>query len=153
METPTPDPIRSEDAPQGVSPRSEGAPQGVPPSQWGYEFKPAEDEVIGGLARWVGIFAWFSLIAGTLMAIGGLLTAPAGFLNVVGGAVYLFIGMWLRGAGKSLQNVVTTEGDDIAHLMTALGHLRSAFMAMVILVGVGILLSTLVALLVLGRMA
>jgi len=126
------------------------AEQSPPTPQWGYEFKSAEDEVIGGLARWVGIFAWFSLIAGMVMAAGGLLTAPAGLLNVVGGSVYIFIGMWLRGAGKSLQSVVTTEGDDIAHLMSALENLRSAFMAMVVLVGVGIILSTMVALLVLG---
>ena len=121
------------------------------PDEWGYEFRAAEDEVIGGLARWVGIFAWFCLIAGALMALGGLLTLPHGLLNVIGGAVYLFIGAWLRGAAGSLRNVVATEGDDIAHLMAALDSLRSAFMAMVILIGVGILLSTLVAVLVVGQ--
>jgi hypothetical protein len=133
------------------SSEAQGGTPAPGPEGWGYEFKDPEDQVIGGLARWVGIFAWFCLIAGGLMALGGLLTLPHGLLNVIGGAVYLFIGAWLRGAAGSLRSVVTTEGDDIAHLMSALDSLRSAFMAMVVLIGVGILLSTLVAILVVGQ--
>jgi hypothetical protein len=124
---------------------------GVAPEQWGYEFTPAQDEVISSMARWTGIFAWFALIAGTLMAVGGLLQLPVGAVNVVGGSVYLFIGMWFRGAAKSLRMVVVTEGDDIAHLMSALENLRSAFMAMVVIVGMGILIATFVAGIVAGQ--
>lgn len=124
-----------------------GAPQ---PPQWGYEFNAAEDEVIAGMARWTRIFSWFALLSGIVLAVGGLLTLPAGVLNVVGGSVYIFIGMWFQGAAKSLRNVVDTEGDDIAHLMSALENLRSAFMAMVVLVGIGILIATVVAGIVAG---
>jgi hypothetical protein len=135
------------DAPQPM----ESQAQGVGPEQWAYEFTPAQDEVIASMARWTGIFAWFALISGTLMAIGGLLQLPVGALNVVGGSVYLFIGMWFRGAAKSLRMVVVTEGDDIAHLMSALENLRSAFMAMVVIVGMGILIATFVAGIVAGQ--
>jgi hypothetical protein len=135
------------DAAQTVEPQSEG----VGPEEWGYEFTPAQDEIIASMARWTGIFSWFALISGTLMAFAGLLQLPAGALNVVGGSVYLFIGMWFRGAAKSLRKVVDTEGDDIAHLMSALENLRSAFMAMVVIVGVGILIATFVAGIVAGQ--
>lgn len=116
-------------------------------SPGGYEFSPAEDAVISDTAKWVGIFAWFAIVGGLLMALVGLVTIPAGLVNVVIGAVYLVIGIWFRGAAKSLSLVVTTAGNDVAHLMEALGNLKSAFMAMVILVAVGFALGILVAVL------
>jgi hypothetical protein len=135
------------DEAQPVEPRSEG----MGPTEWGYEFTPAQDEVIGSMARWTGIFSWFALISGTVLALFGVLQLPEGALNIIGGSVYLFIGMWFRGAAKSLRMVVDTEGDDIAHLMSALENLRSAFMAMVVILGVGILLATLVGRLATGQ--
>lgn len=125
-----------------ASQTAEAPAPGVGPAEWGYEFTSAQDEVIAGLARWTGIFSWFALLSGALLAVVGIVQLPVGAVNVIGGSVYLFIGMWFRGAARSLRLVVDTEGDDIAHLMSALDNLRSAVMAMVVIVGVGILLAS-----------
>jgi hypothetical protein len=119
----------------------------------GYEFKAHEDEVIGGTARWIGIFAWFGIVIGALLALAGIFTFPAGTANLIIGAVYVMIGMWFRDSARSLRSVVETEGDDIAHLLAALGKLRSAFMAMVVLIAAGVALGILAAILMAGAEA
>jgi hypothetical protein len=105
-----------------------------------YEFGASENASIGGAARWIGIFAWFGIVGGVLMALAGILTMPVGLVNFAIGAVYVVIGMWFRGAAQSLAAVVTTSGSDISHLMTAIDKLGSAFKAMVVLTALAIIL-------------
>lgn len=111
----------------------------------GYEFTTRQNETLGATARWVGIWAWFAIIAGALMILGGVLTLPEGIANLVLGGVYLFVGISFRGAAGSLRSVVETAGSDVEHLMSAMENLRKAFMIMVILTAVGILASIVLA--------
>lgn len=106
----------------------------------GYEFDSSEEGVIGDAARWVAIWAWFAMIAGAIVALTGVFTLPGGLGEVAIGAVYLIIGFFFRGAGSSLKSVVETEGDDIAHLLSALDNVGSAFKIMVIVTAIGLIL-------------
>lgn len=115
----------------------------------GYEFTPSQNEVLGSAARWVGYWAWFAIVGGALMCLGGLADLPAGIGNIVLGAVYVFVGLSFKGAAGSLKSVVTTTGNDLDHLMAAVEHLRAAFKVMVILMAVGIA-AIIVAAIVLG---
>lgn len=111
----------------------------------GYEFTPHENEVLGTTARWVGYWAWFAIVGGVLLGLGGLFTLPGGIANIVLGGVYLFVGISFKGAAGSLQSAVGTAGSDVDHLMSAMENLRTAFMVMVILTAVGILASIVLA--------
>lgn len=102
-----------------------------------YEFNTSENVVIGGAARWVGIWAWFAIIGGILVAVAGVFTLPVGLANLVFGIVYLLIGMYFRQSAQSLSSVVTTAGSDIRHLMLGLDKLRAAFKFMVIIAVIG----------------
>lgn len=110
-----------------------------------YEFSPSDESVIGGTARWVGIWAWFAMVGGAITAAGSLLTLPDGVEGLAFGTVYLIIGIYFRGAGRSLKSVVETEGNDVHHLLSALGSLQSAFKVMVIVAAIGIILGSLAA--------
>jgi hypothetical protein len=49
-------------------------------------------------------------------------------INVgVVGLFYLVMGAWTRSAGSSFGQIVTTQGSDISHLMTALSSLHSMY--------------------------
>jgi hypothetical protein len=43
------------------------------------------------------------------------------------GLFYLLLGTWTRSAGRSFQQIVTTKGSDITHLMNALSSLYSMY--------------------------
>jgi hypothetical protein len=46
----------------------------------------------------------------------------------------LFIGLWALSGGTSFINVASTQGNDIVHLMDALGKLRNIFSLVTILI-------------------
>lgn len=115
----------------------------------GYEFGPREDAVIGRTARWVTWWGWIAIAAGILMIVGGLMSLhTGGVAQLIMGGVYILIGVFFRAAGKALGRVVETSGDDVAHLMEALGSLTSAFKVQVILVVVGVVLALATAVIV-----
>jgi hypothetical protein len=99
----------------------------------GYEFGARENSIIGETAGWIQKFAWISIIGGVLVALGGVFTLPGGLANIVFGVVNLTIGIWFRGAATSLASVVTTQGNDVDHLMSALKNLGTAYKALVAL--------------------
>ena len=43
------------------------------------------------------------------------------------GLFYLLMGVWTRAAGASFEQIVTTQGSDISHLMNALSSLHSMY--------------------------
>jgi hypothetical protein len=96
-----------------------------------YEFTPAQNQTIGGLAGRMKILGWAYIAQ-------GLLTGLLGFLALVvlplAGVVYLIIttvvllsGIWTRSASTSFLMIVTTRGSDISHLMDALAALRKLY--------------------------
>lgn len=113
----------------------------------GYEFTPAENAVIEGTARWTGVWGWLAILGGALMGLVGLIALPAGVINLVIGAVYIWIGLYFKRAADSFSSVTTTSGNDITHLMAALRSVSTAFKAMVILMIVGVVLGFVAAIL------
>lgn len=134
------------------SPSAGAGPAGAAPTGK-YEFTSSENVTVGRTAKWARIWGWIAIVMGALMALLGVLALPAGIVNVIVGGIYIFVGMYFKGAGDSLQSVVDTAGNDVSHLMTALEKLGSAFKITVILMIVGIVLGVLAALVVGGAVA
>lgn len=117
-----------------------------------YEFTGAQNQIVGKTATWAKAWGWIGILTGALMALGGIFTLPVGVANLVFGGFYIFIGMLFKGAGDALQAVVDTAGNDIAHLMTALEKLGTAFKITGILMLIGFVLGV-VAVVVAGGAA
>jgi len=110
------------------------SPEAVQPSS--YEFGPKENETVGKAARWIGFWAWVSIGAGIVSGVAGLFAPDPGdrIGGLITGGIYVLIGIYFRSAAGSMQSVVTTRGNDVAHLMSALDRLASAFKVMGVLV-------------------
>ena len=105
----------------------------------GYEFSPLENETIAKAAKWIGFWSWVAIVGGALIGVASAVSFDlAGLIMAV---VYVIIGLYYRGAATSMKSVVETAGNDIAHLMTALDKLASAFKIMGILFIIGIVLA------------
>lgn len=116
-------------------------PTGATPSgASGYEFTTAQNQVIRATGSRTRIWGILSLIGGGLTALiglGALFTGEA--FGVVAGIVYgllslipIFVGLNFLKAGRALGTVVTTEGDDIDHLMSAMVSLSRAFLIQIV---------------------
>ena len=103
-----------------------------------YEFTEDQNRIIGSVGstmRMVGI---------VLLVLGGL-QIVAGFLGIINGGdarltavlpqgiLGLVIGSFTKSAGTAFSRIVSTKGNDIGHLMNALGALRSLYRLQVIL--------------------
>lgn len=109
-----------------------------------HEFGARENEVIERAATWIGYWSWIAIISGVLSGLGGLVSEdPVG--SLIMGTIYVIVGAYFRGAATSMKEVVSTAGNDVDHLMTALDRLSSAFKVMVLLVFIGVVLALLVA--------
>lgn len=100
-----------------------------------YEFQAAENAVIRKTGKRTKLWGMMTLGAGALVATIGVLAAlTGGSFGLAAGIVYVLlalipivIGSNFVRAGKALISVVTTEGNDIDHLMTAMDGLGRAF--------------------------
>ena len=79
-----------------------------------YEFNAEQSKLIGGLGRSMRI-----------VGLVGLAWAVVGIISM---------GIWALSGGTSFINVATTQGNDIVHLMDALGKLRNIFSLVAILI-------------------
>lgn len=111
----------------------------------GYEFTEEENKIIRATGRRVKVWGLFTLFAGGLWALGGIGVAMsgAGSVTLVAGLLYgvlalipIFIGLNFSQAGTAFGFVVTTEGNDISHLMVAVSSLGKAFLIQVVLVSI-----------------
>lgn len=117
-------------APYGA-PQPYMPPPGGPPGGYDYEFNDVENAAISKAAFWVRLLAIFTIVTGAAALLN---------CNVVAFAIDLAVGITLLGAATSLNMVVNTQGNDIQHMMVALGKLRSAFKIRVIVVLVALVL-------------
>lgn len=144
---------------------------GGPPAGGGgaYEFNDAENAVIGRTASRALLWGVFALAGGGLMLLFVLglsiflivqtesaapLMMVVFVLPVV--LVYLAIGWFYVGAGRSLRSVVDTAGNDVEHLMTALGRMSTAFkieVIVMIIVFVLAIIAVVIMVVVLGALA
>ena len=118
--------------------------EGTVGSTAGYEFGPSENETLGRAARWIGFWSWVSLLSGFAWTLGGAVAGdPSGLIL---GPAYIVVGVFFRGAAGSMRSVIETAGDDVAHLMTAIEKLSSAFRIMGLLVIAAVVLGLLAGL-------
>jgi hypothetical protein len=108
-----------------------------------YEFNPEQGKLIGDLGRSmriVGIVVLAYAIVGIIMmaVLAWQRRVLALDLNTILG---LFVGSWAIAGGRSFVNVATTQGNDMSHLMVALGKLRNIFKLMAILIVVALVIA------------
>jgi hypothetical protein len=107
-----------------------------------YEFTDAQNEVIASTGFWIGTWGVFTLIAGGMNLIGGVVSVAQGELAaVVAGIIFglvalipLLVGVEFLRTGRSLGAVVGTEGNDIDHLMDAMRSVGAAFRILIVAV-------------------
>ena len=93
-----------------------------------YEFDQGQNVLIGALAKKMLWVAYFTIGAGLLMVVAGVLSLSEGGLAALIEAPFLvIIGIWTKKAAASFQRVVTTEGSDVTNLMAALGELKKLY--------------------------
>jgi hypothetical protein len=120
-------------------------PTSVPPA---YEFTTEQEKLIGDLGRSmrvVGLVVLAYSLTGIILMVVAAWRAKilAIDLNPILG---LFVGAWALSAGRSFLDIATTQGQDIRHLMTALGKLRSLFRLIAILMVIALVLAAVVLL-------
>jgi hypothetical protein len=102
-----------------------------------YEFTGRQNAVIGPLARdmvWVAVPL---LLVGILYGIGVFVSVLQSFHDahyifqaaLIGLAMlfYLALGTWTKRSARAFQQIVSTQGQDINHLMDALDNLRKMY--------------------------
>jgi len=103
-----------------------------PPQQvYDYEFDDAQNATIASAALWARVLGVVMIVVG----VASLLNC-----NVITLIINLIVGVNLLGGGSSLSMVVSTQGNDIAHMMQAIGKLGSAFKTRVIATLIGLVL-------------
>jgi hypothetical protein len=107
-----------------------------------YEFTQEENETLDELAVWSGGLAIVKFIQGGLGILGQ---------NPLGAMAEVIVGVSLMSARKALRSAVTTEGNDIDHLLQAVDKLSTVFLvrwiiAIIIVVVLALLVVAVVAL-------
>lgn len=106
--------------------------------QTGYEFTSEQNKVLGGLTSLMTMFAYSLFLMGGLQAVFICTTAPRvaqasraaiPLLAVVSlaGVVGMALALLLKKAASDFVMIIKTQGNDIDHLMQALGKLRKFF--------------------------
>lgn len=108
----------------------------------GYEFNAAENPVLGetaGLARAWGII---SVVLGIIASLGSFSPSrggdPVDAVTLVEGIGTIVVGVFFIRTAGSLKSVVTTEGNDIKHMMDAMKSLRTVFLIEMVVLGIAI---------------
>lgn len=118
--------------PHGGYPPQHYPPQYYPPQYYPpgpfvraqYEFSQRENKIVADLAFWSGGLGVVKLVHGALSLV---------VANVFGFLLHLAVGLLMLHANRSLSKVVTTEGNDIDHLLKSVEHLATVFQIRLIL--------------------
>lgn len=139
----------------GYSPNPYGAPQGAPgmmgaAAYGAYEFNDTENAVIDKTAGRAKLWGIISITIGALqcMASCGAFASPGLATNLPTGIVAVIVGVSFLGVGNSLKQVVSTQGNDLMHMMQALEKMGGAFLVQIICAIVGFVLMMLAFMLV-----
>ena len=108
-----------------------------------YEFNAEQSKLIGGLGRSMRIVGLVALVWAVVGIISmSILAWTRGVLILdLNPVLALFIGLWALSGGASFVNVASTQGNDISHLMDALGKLRNIFTLVAILIIAAVLIA------------
>jgi len=91
----------------------------------GYEFDENANSIIGSAGTWTNVLGVVCILQAANSAAGSQ-------HSYLGAAVNVAVGVLLVLAGVAFRNVVTTQGNDIAHLMTALSKLGTVLLIRII---------------------
>jgi hypothetical protein len=134
--------------PAGLPSATEPAPGPVNAPD-AYEFTPDQNQVIGKLSWYMRIFGAVLILGGALRLIGGLTAGQAeGGSWLIDGTLGLILGGLTISAARAFTAIVDTRGQDLHHLMEALGRLKTIYAIQVWLIGIALVL---VAILLMGR--
>jgi hypothetical protein len=97
----------------------------APPEPYNYEFNEGENAVIGSTANWCIALAVIEF----LNAASSLLGSQHSFL---GAAISIGMGLLFVYAATAFRRVVTTQGQDVQNLMSALTNLSTVFLVRII---------------------
>ena len=98
-----------------------------------HEFDSNQNEVFTGLAGAMVFVATIFIIAGSLVAVSGLLSLShpvSSVITIAEGVLIGLMGIWTIAASGGFREVARTEGNDITHLMSAVRKLRLVFLLM-----------------------
>ena len=102
-----------------------------------YEFSQTENGVILDLVDKMRFVGAFLIIVGLLACV----TVVQGhYAGLVSGLINIVIGVYTRRAAERFAKIVKTEGNDIRHLMDALGELLKIYGLQMILILIAIVL-------------
>ncbi|MFO0734365.1 MAG: DUF5362 family protein [Labilithrix sp.] len=142
--------------PQGFAPNPYGGPPGGPPGmgmmnpQYGnYEFNEYENSIIDKAASRAKLWGIISTVIGALYLLGscGMVANPGLASYLPSGIVSIVIGITFMGAGNSLKQIVTSQGNDMMHLGQAMQKMSTAFMIQIVCAIIAFALVVLVVLL------
>jgi hypothetical protein len=124
---------------------AQGAPGMMGPSYGNYEFNDAENAIIDKVASRAKLWGIIATTVGALQCVSSCFTPLKGdlLLNLPTGIVGVVVGITFMGVGNSLKLVVTTQGNDLMHMMQALDKMSGAFMVQIIAAIVGFVLTLL----------
>jgi hypothetical protein len=142
---------------QGFAPPSPYTTQGAPPGMAGgltpqygsYEFNDYENSIIDKTAGRAKLWGIISTTIGALQIVGscGMFASPTLATYLPAGIVAIVVGITFIGAGNSLKAVVTTQGNDLMHLMQAMQKMSTAFIIEIVCAVIGFVLAVVALLL------
>jgi len=114
-----------------------------------HEFSEQQNNLIISLASYMGATGIILLIVGAIQLLAGAVTiANGGFVALIEGLLSLVIGGFTLKAAGAFRQIVSSTGNDIGYLMSALGTLRDLYRLQVIAVVVAVAAGLLFALLI-----
>ena len=104
-----------------------------------YEFTPEQNKIIGNVALRCIVNAVLLALLGLVGLVGAIMSwgNAAPLLSIVGilyGVVFITIGVTFFRPADNFRRVTTTQGNDIAEIMTGLKELRGGFKLVSILI-------------------
>ncbi|MDF2694895.1 MAG: hypothetical protein K0S65_3278 [Labilithrix sp.] len=116
---------------------------GMTPQYGNYEFNDYENSIIDTTASRAKLWGIISTTIGALQILGscGMFASPTLATYLPAGIVAIVVGITFIGAGNSLKSVVTTQGNDLMHLMQAFQKMSTAFIIEIICAIAGFVLA------------
>ena len=134
--------------PPAGAPYSSQSPYGPPapgftPQYGTYEFNPYENSILTRTGSRAKLWGTISTVVGVLQIFGscGMVSTPLLAAYLPAGIVAIVVGLTFIGAGSSLKAVVTTQGNDLMHLMQAMHKMSTAFIIQIVCVVIGFALA------------
>jgi hypothetical protein len=111
-----------------------------------YEFNDEQGKLIGELGRAMRLVGLVAVVYAVLeIILLGVSAWKTGVIAIdLNPILAIFFGLWAMSGGRSFLELAATQGNDIAHLMSALGKLRNIFKLIAILMVAALVIAAIV---------